>query len=166
MRLCRPVPVETLPASKGPQVVYRLLVQSSTEAVLAVVVIGVIGAGLFLFTGTGAGSTSANTTVPIIFDAEAAARGQLTGESTGCLQCHTVDGTPSSGPTWDGLYMSRVNLTSGESVTADDTHLRTGIVDPAAQLVEGYEAIMPGDYGETLSEQEISDLIEYIKSLG
>ena len=49
---------------------------------------------------------------------------------------------------------------------ADDAYLFGSIVDPANQVVEGYEAIMPPDYGETLTEGEVEDLVEYIRSLG
>jgi mono/diheme cytochrome c family protein len=38
-------------------------------------------------------------------------------------------------------------------------------VDPHSQVVEGYEAIMPEFYSDQLDEQQINDLVEYIKSL-
>ena len=56
-------------------------------------------------------------------------------------------------------------LESGETVVADDAYLRRAIVDPAAEIVAGYANVMPTSYGETFTEQQIVDLIEYINSL-
>ena len=72
---------------------------------------------------------------------------------------------PGSGPTWKGLAESSRPLTTGESVIADDTYLFNSITDPTLQVVQGFDAIMPPDYGETLGGDEITDLINYIKSL-
>ena len=139
--------------------------RSWVEGLLAIGVILVLGAGLFLFTGESLGSSNSETAAPIEFDPEAAARGQVVAESTGCLQCHTIDGTPSSGSTWLGLAGSNRLLTTGETVVADDTYLFNSIVDPPLQLVEGFDPIMQTGYGDTLSIQEIDELIDYIKSL-
>ena len=56
-------------------------------------------------------------------------------------------------------------MTSGENVIADDTYLFNSIVDPSLQVIQGFDAIMPPDYGESLSNDEITDLVNYIKSL-
>jgi hypothetical protein len=32
--------------------------------------------------------------------------------------------------------------------------------------VEGFDPVMPATYSETLTEADINDLVEYIKSLG
>ena len=139
--------------------------RSWAEGALAIIVVVGLGTALFLFTGESLGGETTDTTIPIAFDPEAAARGQVFAESKGCLQCHTVDGTPSSGPTWKGLAGSSRPLTNGDIVIADDTYLLNSIVDPAAQVVEGYDAIMAPDSGDTLSSEEINDLIAYINSL-
>lgn len=138
---------------------------SWSEGVLALVVLVGLGAALFWFTGGELTGGTTDTTQPVVLDEAAVARGQLLAESTGCLACHSIDGTPGSGPTWRGLAGSSRPLASGETVVADDAYLFNSIVDPASQLVQGYEAIMPPDYGETLSEAEVEDLVEYIKSL-
>lgn len=136
-----------------------------SEGVLALLVLVGFGVILFLFTGAELGDGATDTTQPAAIDQAAADRGQILAESTGCLACHSVDGTPGSGPTWRGLAGSSRPLTTGESVVADDAYLFSSIVDPANQLVEGYEAIMPPDYGESLTEAEVEDLVEYMKSL-
>jgi len=83
----------------------------------------------------------------------------------GCVACHTTDGTDLVGPTWAGLAGSDRLLDSGETVVADDPYLLRSIVDPPAQVVAGFNPIMPTGYGDRLTVEEISDLIDYIKSL-
>jgi cytochrome c oxidase subunit 2 len=78
----------------------------------------------------------------------------------GCNLCHGA-----RAPTFAGLYMSKVKLNDGRTVIADDAYLYESIVQPAAKIVAGYEPIMPTFQGQ-LSEEQIYDLIEYIKSLG
>jgi cytochrome c oxidase subunit II len=138
---------------------------SWSEGALAVIVV-VLGIGLFLFTGEsiGGGGTT-ETTQPLTVDSEAASRGAILADSQGCLQCHTVDGTTTAAPTWKGLAGSTRPLTDGSEVVADDSYLFNSIVDPHSQVVEGYDAIMPAVYSDQLDEQQITDLVEYIKSL-
>ena len=81
-------------------------------------------------------------------------------QSYGCAACHGQ-----RAPTLAGLYMSKVKLDDGREVIADDDYLRESIVEPAAKLVAGYGPIMPTFRGQ-LTEEQIFDLIEYIKSLG
>jgi cytochrome c oxidase subunit 2 len=140
--------------------------RSWAEGALALGLIAVLGVGLWLFAGDSAGDGSAGSTSPVSFDAEAAARGGETAASAGCLACHAIDGTTGTGPTWKGLAGASRPLTTGESVVADDAYLFSSIVDPAAQVVAGFDPVMPTTYSETMTESEINDLVEYIKSLG
>lgn len=140
---------------------------SWTEGALALLIVVGLGIGLFLFSGQslGGGTTDDTSGQVITVDPEAAARGQVLAEGQGCMSCHTVDGRPGSGPTWKGLAGSTRPLVSGEEVTADDSYLFASIVAPHAQVVDGYEPIMPTFYADQLDEQQITDLVEYIKSL-
>jgi cytochrome c oxidase subunit 2 len=140
---------------------------SWSEGALALIVVVALGIGLFLFTGQslGDGGTTDATTQVIAVDAEAAARGETLAESQGCRQCHTIDGSPGSGPTWKGLAGSTRPLVGGEEVVADDAYLFASIVEPNGQVVEGYDDIMPTFYADQLNEQQITDLVEYVKSL-
>jgi cytochrome c oxidase subunit 2 len=134
---------------------------------LALIVVAVLGVGLFLFTGQslGDGGTTDVTTEAIAIDPEAVSRGELLAEGQGCLQCHTTDGQLASGPSWKGIAGSTRPLASGDEVTADDSYLFNSIVDPASQVVEGYDNLMPTFYADQLDEQQITDLVQYIKSL-
>jgi len=136
------------------------------EGILATAVVVAIGLAMFLATGESLTGDSATTTIPVTADPEAAMRGAVLAEGTGCLQCHSVDGTPgSSGPTWKGVAGSSRPLETGETVIADDDYLRRSIVDPYTELLAGYTDVMPDTYGTQLTPEEIDDLVEYIKSL-
>ncbi len=104
----------------------------------------------------------------------AAAPSELTGtglgaelaQTQGCLGCHSVDGSQLVGPTWLGLYDSQVTLDDDTTVVADEDYLRRSIVETNAEIVKGFPAsVMPGIYSDTLSEEQIDALVEYIKSL-
>jgi cytochrome c oxidase subunit 2 len=82
----------------------------------------------------------------------------------GCFACHTIDGQPHIGPTWAGLYGSQVKLADGSTVTADEGYLTRSMMDPQAQIVAGYKAIMP-TYRGVLEEPEVGALVEFIKSI-
>lgn len=84
----------------------------------------------------------------------------------GCLGCHSTDRHHSlSGPTFRGLYDSRRTLEDDSVVAADDEYLRNSILLPGAQVVKGYPNVMPRDYRERLSAEQLEMLVDYLKSL-
>jgi len=84
----------------------------------------------------------------------------------GCLGCHSIDRHHSlNGPTFRGLYNSRRLLEDGSTVVADDEYLRNAILLPGAQVVKGYPNVMPKDYRERLSAEQLQTLVDYLKSL-
>lgn len=90
--------------------------------------------------------------------------GQRLFQELGCDGCHT--GAPdAAAPPLEGLFGEEVTLQSGESVIADEAYLRESILTPDAKIVEGYQAIMPSFQGQ-VSEEQLTALIAYIKSLG
>ncbi len=100
------------------------------------------------------------------------AQGDLTSAERGaqlalqCLGCHSTDGSQLVGPTWQGLFGTQEMLADGSTVTVDEAYLRNSIINPNAQIVEGFPpSVMPAGYGDILSEEEIDDIIAYIKSL-
>jgi cytochrome c oxidase subunit 2 len=106
---------------------------------------------------------------------EPAARGELWYTQFGCNACHSLDGTVVVGPSWQGLYGSERPLASGETATADDDYLRSAIVNPNDQIVEGFEpGVMPQNFADRFAEEEakysadiniVEDLIAYIQTL-
>ena len=90
--------------------------------------------------------------------------GQQLFQRAGCASCHTADGN-GPGPPLAGVFGSQVQLESGEIVVADENYIRESIVNPNAKIVHGRQPIMPSFQGQ-LSEEQILQLIAYIKSLG
>lgn len=82
----------------------------------------------------------------------------------GCLRCHTLEGTSHIGPTWAGLYLSKVPLSDGTTQLADVEYLTKSMMDPAAQLHRGFENVMPSYLGR-IHPAETAALVELIRSL-
>lgn len=80
-----------------------------------------------------------------------------------CGTCHKSD-SEARGPMLAGLMGRRVRLQDGRTVTADETYIRESILDPQSKVVEGYQPLMPTFRGQ-LTEEEIIQLVEYVKSL-
>ena len=91
-------------------------------------------------------------------------KGKALAEKSGCLGCHSLDGTPKVGPTLKGLFGSRVPLSDGSGVTADENYIRESILDPNAKVVKGFQPIMPTFKGQ-LSDDDVAAIIAYIKTL-
>lgn len=89
-------------------------------------------------------------------------QGQILAVQNGCIGCHSIDGTPLTGPTWFGLYESQRQLEDGGSVAADDAYITESILDPLAKIVAGYPPVMPP---YDLTDEQIANLIAYIKTL-
>ncbi len=92
-----------------------------------------------------------------------AARGERLFQAKACNSCHRSDGT-GRGPALEGLFGSMVKLQTGATVKADEAYLRESILTPSAKMVAGFPANMPTFQG-LLSEEEVLQLIAYIKSL-
>ena len=100
-------------------------------------------------------------------------------EGFSCFGCHSLDGSPSVGPTWQGLYGRQEQLADGSTITVDDQYIINSILHPADQVVAGFQPnLMPPDYADKIAarEQEIqaaegididitADLIAFIKTL-
>jgi cytochrome c oxidase subunit II len=92
-----------------------------------------------------------------------AAQGQKLFTDLACITCHRADGQ-GRGPILEGFYGSRVALTTGETVVADDAYVRESVLSPSAKVVMGYQPIMPTFQG-LVSEEQLLALIEYVKSM-
>jgi cytochrome c oxidase subunit 2 len=92
--------------------------------------------------------------------------GQTLAQNTGCIGCHSIDGKPLVGPTWKGLAGSQVTLSDGSTVTVDDAYLREAIIDPNTKVRQGAApGVMPQNYKDQLTDEQLTDIIEYIKTL-
>lgn len=119
--------------------------------------------------------------VPLFAEMTPEERGALwsSAQGFGCIGCHSIDGTPGAGPTWQGLYLRQEQLTDGSTVTVDDEYITNSIYNPNAQIVAGFNPnIMPQNYLESFTAREaeilategieisiVDDLIAYLKTL-
>lgn len=85
-------------------------------------------------------------------------------QSLGCSGCHAPNATVRA-PLLEGIYGKPVPLASGDFVIADEAYIRDSILLPQRQVVAGYAPVMP-PYQGRISEEEILQLMAYIKSLG
>jgi cytochrome c oxidase subunit 2 len=100
-------------------------------------------------------------------------RGEQWARQFGCFACHSVDGSKVNesgitylGPTWQGIFGEQTTMADGTTVTVDEAYLLESIVDPGAKIVAGYPpGIMPANFADQLTEEQIQDIIAYIVSL-
>lgn len=81
-----------------------------------------------------------------------------------CIACHTVDGTPRVGPSFKGIFGETHEMEGGATVQVDENYIRESLLTPQAKVRKGYPPSMTPFKG-TLSDDDITGVIEYIKSL-
>ena len=82
----------------------------------------------------------------------------------GCSGCHSLN-SKFHAPLLDGVFGKPAPLEGGNIVTADERYMRDSILLPGKEIARGYQNIMPSYTGQ-LSEEEIMQLIAYLKSIG
>ena len=99
--------------------------------------------------------------------------GEVLAQSFACTTCH-IDAP--TGPYWPASdtepaigERSETRIAqsdySGQAGTADE-YLYEAIVNPGIYLVTGFaDGVMPNNYGSTLTEQDLADIIAYLLSL-
>ncbi|MBC7693278.1 MAG: cytochrome c oxidase subunit II [Methylotenera sp.] len=114
------------------------------------------GIGTVGVSGTQGGAPLAAESLP--------AQGKKLTEAKGCVACHSDDGSTKIGPTYKGLFGSKVELQDGSTVVADENYIRESIMKPQAKVVKGFNPVMPTFQG-LVSESEMNAIVAYIKSL-
>jgi len=93
-----------------------------------------------------------------------ASKGKLLFAQKACVGCHSLDGTRVVGPSFKGLYGAERKFTDGSKALADENYLKESILVSNAKIVENYAPQMPLYQGQ-LSDDEVANLIEYIKTI-
>ncbi|MBZ5697435.1 MAG: cytochrome c oxidase subunit II [Acidobacteriia bacterium] len=122
------------------------------------------GAGVPGGAATVPAGAQGGTTAPAGAPGGTAAAGEKVFQQRGCPVCHPAAGK-GLGPSLAGVYGHPVQLTNGQTVTADDAFIRECILTPDVRRVAGYPPLMASFQGQ-LSEEELLDVIAYIRSLG
>lgn len=84
-----------------------------------------------------------------------------------CLSCHSLDGSKLVGPSFKGLYGSKVQVTTDQGEkeeTADDAYITRSIKDPNAEIAKGYPKGLMQSYTNVLKDEDIKNIIEFLKS--
>lgn len=92
-------------------------------------------------------------------------RGRVVYTRNICKACHTITNlsTGVGGPSLDGLGSRAGDTVAG--MTAED-YIRSSIIDPAAFILEDFTTlVMPDNFGDILTADEIEDLIAFLLSL-
>ena len=93
----------------------------------------------------------------------AAQNGERLFTDLACVTCHKQDSS-GRGPSLAGVFGSKVTLTDGRTVIADENYLRESIMNSQAKIVQGYQGIMPTFQG-MVTEENLMQLIAYIRTL-
>jgi cytochrome c oxidase subunit 2 len=85
----------------------------------------------------------------------------------GCVACHSTDGTPKIGPTLKGVFGKKETVIRDgkeREITVDEPFIKQTLLHPELDRVKGFPPIMPSQQGQ-LTDKEIHEIIEYLKSL-
>ena len=89
-------------------------------------------------------------------------KGSGSAQNTQPTTCQTCHGQQA--PTMAGLFGKQQRMADGSTVTADENYIRESILNSTAQVVAGYQPIMPSYRGQ-ISEEQVASLLAYIKRL-
>ncbi len=92
-------------------------------------------------------------------------RGKKLYTERACNACHSVDGSSGVGPTFKGLFGRKGVLQDGQEVIADENYIRESILEPQAKIVSGFQAVAMPSFKGILSDEDISAIIAYLKTL-
>ncbi len=96
------------------------------------------------------------------------ATGKKIMQNIGCFACHTVDGTKLVGPSFKGIWGAEHTVVTGKEtrkVTVDEEYIKHSIYDPNADVVEGFMKGLMVSYQGQLTEDDIANIIEYLKTV-
>ena len=81
-----------------------------------------------------------------------------------CTACHKTSKEKLIGPGLAGIFNTKRQMENGKFLLADENYLRESILNPSSEIVKGFSNQMT-PFAGLLSEEELSGLIEYIKTL-
>lgn len=86
-----------------------------------------------------------------------------------CLACHSLDGSKLLGPSLKGYFgKERIVSVKGEddkSVLADEEYTKNAIYNPNKEVVKGYTKGLMQSYEKVISEEQVEEIIDYLKTL-
>lgn len=85
-----------------------------------------------------------------------------------CLTCHSQDGSKIIGPSFKGIFgKTETVVTDGveREIVIDSAYIARSIKDPNADLVKGYMKGLMVSYEGVVTDEQIADIVNYIKNL-
>jgi len=85
-----------------------------------------------------------------------------------CVSCHSRDGSEIVGPTFKQIWgRNEIVVEDGveKEIVVDEEYIKRSIFDPDFEVVKGYTGGQMISYKETLSDEQIQQIIDYLKTL-
>lgn len=95
-------------------------------------------------------------------DPDPRVRGRKLYTKLGCAQCHSVDGTKITGPSWKDLYGSTQQFQDGTTAVVNEEFLHGFIPAPTVKVPVGYQPVMPPF---PIPNNQIDDIAAYMKTI-
>lgn len=92
----------------------------------------------------------------------AVARGRAVAQDVGCLSCHSTGTDDGLGPGLGGIWGEDRTFADGTTGVVDENYLRRSVLDPDAQVVEGFQPIMPQLH---LTDEEFEGVVAYLRDV-
>jgi cytochrome c oxidase subunit II len=89
-------------------------------------------------------------------------------KKNGCLACHSLDGAKIVGPSFKDSYgKTEIVIEKGieKQIVIDDQYLIQSVYSPDEQIVKGYSKGMMQTYKGMVSDEEMQQIIEFVKSI-
>ena len=89
-------------------------------------------------------------------------------QKNACLSCHSQDGSRLVGPSFKGIMGRQETVKRNgveETITIDSDYVHESIKEPNAAIVEGYQQGLMISYANTLSDEDIDKIIDYLSTL-
>jgi cytochrome c oxidase subunit II len=85
-----------------------------------------------------------------------------------CISCHSLNGSKIVGPSFKGIWGKTETVITNDAereITIDEAYIKHSLQDPNADVVKGFNKGLMISYKDLVSEKEMNDIIEYIKTL-
>jgi cytochrome c oxidase subunit II len=86
----------------------------------------------------------------------------------GCVACHSLDGSKIVGPSFKGIFGEKTTvMVNGKEmqVNVDENYIMESVFEPNAKVVKGYQQGLMQPFKGQITNEEIKEIAEYLKSL-
>lgn len=92
-------------------------------------------------------------------------RGLVVINEQGCTGCHSLDGSPGIGPSLFELAGKQHKVTAdgtSKEETVNDDYLKRSIRDPEAEIVDGFDPVMPAYDESAVNNEDLQAVVDYL----